>query len=994
MNHHHTQSICLKTCRTAIVLAGLFVCTLPGCGEQRSAEELVAETRTAMAAREYARAKDLALSVPETHDLWNDAVLLAGEAATRNDELEEAVRIYQQLDNPKVPQWGSAQFALANVCLHMGRLTEAENAYRAVLQHEPGNVSVHSRLSFLLGATGRRWETEPHLQAVLKSGSATIQELVLLADLERPSEEGEFLKKCRDQQPDEPLVLMGLAADAAHQGDADAAIAMLKDVLKQKPDLLAAHALLGELLVFDDPELFEAWHDQLPAQATQSPEIWYIKGLKAREQGNSEMAVHCFGQTLRLNPVHRRATYQLGRTLTELNDPHGPDFAERSRQLEEVARWLIHALRSGGRNEPVMKKIVGLMDQTGRVWETCGWALVASENFPASAWPSQYLQRLTPRLTPDLPTVDHKHNMAQLINLTAYPDFKLTRVTPSSSNSHQSDTDITADIHFQDEQNPGLNFTYYNAANLDHPGARMQEQTGGSVSVFDVDSDGWPDVYLTQGSIWKEGAEQPEPDAQWRDRIFRNQQGQHFADITDDIGLLETGFGQSCAVGDVNNDGFPDLYVANIGRNTLYINNSDGTFSVAATSAQSAETVSEWTSSSMIADVNGDGWSDIVNVNYVSGNDVYRRICSGRACSPGAFTGTIDEFLINDGAGYFRSVRPNTAIGDAKGLGVLAFSDAPGSLPQVFVANDQMPNFLLKWHTAEDGTESIEDSGQYSGAGYSQAGLLTATMGIAADDIDQNGLVDLFVTNFSGESNLLYLQTSPGLFRDTTRTAGLQEAGLPYVSWGTQFLDADLDGLSDLIVTSGHLDDFSDRGDAYRMPCQFFHNRGRTQFEILTAAQAGAFFDRTMLGRGLAVLDWNRDGLKDFAVAMMEENYVLVTNQSRNVGSFLNVRLHATTTSRDACFAQVTVSAGDQSWTRQLVAGDGYHAANERSLQFGLGAANRIDNITVSWPSGKTSCVSEVSANSTIDFVEGHTRGTLWQQTVPESIQVAADCSK
>jgi hypothetical protein len=418
--------------------------------------------------------------------------------------------------------------------------------------------------------------------------------------------------------------------------------------------------------------------------------------------------------------------------------------------------------------------------------------------------------------------------------------------------------------------------------------------------------------------------------------------------------------------------------VANIGRNRLYLNNGDGTFSDV--TEGSGITGDDWTASCLVVDLNADGLPDLFDVNYLAGKNVYTAICSGRACSPAAFDGAPDRLHLNRGDGTFEFVANATPESDAKGLGVVAAHLHDRGRPSLFIANDQVPNFLLRNSASNDAFNlRLQNDGFPSGLAYNEDGLPMACMGIAADDVDGDGRIDFFVTNFKDESNTLYLQDANGLFIDATNAAGLRASSWPFVGWGTQFLDADRDGEVDLVVANGHVDDYRDEGGQYHMRPQFFRNTGDTRFVELSGPEIGSYFQRKYLGRGLARLDWNRDGRMDFVVSNIGAQASLVTNQSMGVGHFLNVRLHATATARDAIGSVVEVVTDKRRWSKQLVAGDGYMASNERVLQFGLGAADSLSELRVSWPSGQTTTIRNIPVDVTIELVEGSSRGTLWR---------------
>ncbi|HLQ45712.1 MAG TPA: CRTAC1 family protein, partial [Planctomycetaceae bacterium] len=231
--------------------------------------------------------------------------------------------------------------------------------------------------------------------------------------------------------------------------------------------------------------------------------------------------------------------------------------------------------------------------------------------------------------------------------------------------------------------------------------------------------------------------------------------------------------------------------------------------------------------------------------------------------------------------------------------------------------------------------------------------------------------LDLFVTNFQDESNTLYLQQPGNLFVDATRFAGLRDPSYPLVGFGTQFLDGELDGRPDLVVANGHVFDLSYQGRQYHMPPQYFQNLGQARFTELSANTLGEFFQNKYLGRGLARLDWNRDGLEDFAVSNMNAPASLVLNQTSAAGHFLAVQLRGISCDRDAIGTVVRVTVGSRTHTAQLTAGDGYEVSNQRRLVFGLGAAQSVDRIEVRWPHGRVQELGHTAADQELLIREG-----------------------
>lgn len=973
------------------IIAGcLFVGSLVSLKWQRpeplSIDQRMLQARQALSRKDFTVAETLALEIPVDHPGWPAAMLIAGEAATRLERLHDAATYYANVPLTSSRDSALARFSLGEVLLHTGRLVEAEQAFRDVIKKQPSYVDAHSRLAFILALTGQRFKSAPFLFNVLKSGTATLDELVLLADIERPLRKRPFLLKCEKQSPDDVLVRLGLAANDVMDGDNDKAISSLKTVVKQRPDLIAAQALLGELLLDDDQALFIDWYNSLPTSAADRSDIWFVRGLSARKRGQLQMAARCFWQTLNTFPMHRRANYQLGMVLARLNIEGAEEFSNRSKDLFELSTWLTHVKESEGKNPTAIQKLVGDLESMGRIWEACAWATLSRNQFPNAAWRTSTLSRLSPRLSSDLPNMVLNKNLCQLIDVSSFPEFRTGIASSPRANPNSVEARFGG-IRFSDNNAPGLDFVYQNANDESTPGARIQEQTGGGAAVLDFDGDTWPDLYFVQGGEWTHGATSAKTMSKYSDRVFRNRLGKTFDDVTNVLGVREYGFGQSCAIGDINEDGFPDLYIANIGTNVLYLNNGDGTFHRPDTQVAASQQL--FTSSAAIADINGDGLADIFDANYVTGAEVYHLICNGQACSPAAFDGVPDRVHLNSGTGQFSEVIASTPYKDAKGLGIVIARLADEPLPSAFVANDQTPNFLLTLSPSDDDSPNqLTDTGFQKGVAYSQDGLLTAAMGIAADDVDGNGMIDFFVTNFLDESNVLYLQVDGGFFRDATRSAGLQSPSVPYVGWGTQFMDADRDGEIDLVLTNGHVDSYAEKDTPPKMRCQFFRNTGDVKFQELNAKDIGPFFDKQFYGRGLSRLDWNQDGLMDFVMVPLREPAALVTNVTSTTGRFVNIRLHGTKSSRDAITAIVHVETSARTWHKQLLAGDGYHASNERFLQFGLGDTNQIDRVTIEWPSGNRSQINKPPVDSTLEVVEGHATATAWQDQSAMTLSV------
>jgi len=555
---------------------------------------------------------------------------------------------------------------------------------------------------------------------------------------------------------------------------------------------------------------------------------------------------------------------------------------------------------------------------------------------------------------------------------TSLPDAKQPPLLPHA-------TEASSPIRF-DLADAGIDFRYFNSADPATPGARMFEFTGGGVGAIDFDVDGRPDLYFTQGCRWPPDPSQRE----FLDRLYRNLGDQYF-DVTASAGVVEPRFSQGVACGDYDDDGFPDVYVGNIGDNQLFRNNGDGTFRPVSSAVSSSRAAGDseglvWTTSVAVVDVNADALPDLFDVNYVTGPDVFERICdhdgTPRVCSPTVFDAEPDRLWLNRGDGTFAEVSLLTGVvaADGTGLGVVAGDlDGSGRL-SLFVANDERPNHFFQNVTATAGGLPRFDEAAYAlGVATDSDGFSQACMGIAAGDANGDGRLDLFVTNYVDESNALYEQRIDRTYEDASRRAGLADPSHHLLGFGTQFLDADNDGWEDLIVTNGHVDDFRFKRYDFEMPTQVFRNSKGTFVEV-PPDTLGSYFQKMHLGRGLVRLDWNGDGRDEFALSHLDGPGALLTNITTTGRHSVSLRLRATNSARDAIGTTVVIETAGRRLVRQLTAGDGYQASNERKLVVGIGPATRADSVTIHWPSGGSERFDDLVSGRTWLMIEGRNR--------------------
>ncbi len=902
---------------------------------------------------DHREARELATRILRADATSDRALVIVGSASLAIRDAVAAKSYFERVSAGNGPDFGQAQRELGQIAIGSGHAVRAEEHLRKSLEVDPYDSAALDQLIYLLSLEGRNWEAFTLAVDRLRAGMITANYLMIVGQPELGLEQTKiFAERCLAVVPDEPLPRLALARQAWRDNRAELAKDQLDPVLKKHPDLLEAHALLclitAETGTTDE---FNQVSARIPSSAMSHPDVWLGRGMACDNRGLTDQAARCYWEALRCHPNSVSANHRLSQALVKLKKPaEARPFAERAQQLGKLALDMA-SLRSKldpGR----LPVIIGQLEDLGRLWEAAGWCHAALQQSPRqSDWARGTLARLTSHLDARQPLTVPEFDPTTKIDLSHVPLPVFRNAVPSAIPSAVPTT--IARIAFQDDADAsGLHFTYQNGA---PPGdlESMIEMNGGGVAVLDYDGDHWPDIFFTQGGNFPPAAF----DGRLTDLLFRNAGDRvtpGFDNVTEAAGLSDVGYGQGVTVGDFDNDGFPDLYVGNVGQNQLLHNNGDGTFSdITVTSGTLA---GGWTSSSVFADFNQDGLPDLYVVTYLGGEEIYQ-LCNKRVrprCSPLLYPAEPDRFYLNLGDGRFRELSGShgLAAAEGRGLGVVA-ADFDGSRRlSLFVGNDMTANFFFQNQTTVPDALLFEERAIPSGLAFDHAGQAKACMGIAAGDYDKNGRLDLFVTNFYRQTNDLYAQEEGGTFQDVSVRTGLAEPGFLMLGWGTQFLDADLDGFSDLVVTNGHVHDPVDAKIPYAMPAQCFRNRGNGQFVEVSRPQLGPFFDRPRMGRALARLDWNRDGLDDVCISHLNERAALLTNRTEMAGNSLSLRLIAVNSARDAIGARVRITAGNQVTVRQLTAGDGFHASNERRLNEGLGANRVADLVDVEWPSG------------------------------------------
>lgn len=490
------------------------------------------------------------------------------------------------------------------------------------------------------------------------------------------------------------------------------------------------------------------------------------------------------------------------------------------------------------------------------------------------------------------------------------------------------------------------------------------ETIGSGVCLLDYDHDGWLDIYLVNGSTFDALDRKAEPP---HAALFHNNHDGTFTEVTDKAGVGNGRWGFGCAVGDFDNDGWPDLYVANYGKNRLYHNNHDGTFSDIAEKA--GVTLGNWSTGPSFGDYDGDGKLDIFVPGYihwdmnnmpVSGNKVVGFAnCSFRGaatmCGPRGLPGEPDHLFHNNGDGTFTDVSEKAGVSDkSRNYGfssTFANIDDDGKVDLV-VTDDSSPNYLY----INKGNGKFEDASFYSGFALNQDARETASMGLAVGDYRNNGRLDLYTTTFSDDYKTLYRNDGEGNFVDITPEMGIAEPTYPFLSWGTEFFDYDNDGWKDLMFVAGHVYPQVDQhnwGTSWAERPLLFHNENRGQrFKVMPPVEGTGLAD-VIPARGAAFGDLFNDGKIDVVINCIDHTPVLLRNVSDDHHHWVGLQLIGGPRSpRDAIGSTVYVTANGMKQRGDVMSGGSFESSNDFRVHFGLGNATSVDKVEIRWPDG------------------------------------------
>jgi hypothetical protein len=546
-----------------------------------------------------------------------------------------------------------------------------------------------------------------------------------------------------------------------------------------------------------------------------------------------------------------------------------------------------------------------------------------------------------------------------MLSLTAICSIFISKLTAQNAR--------VAPIEFADATAAsGIKFKHFKGNN----GISInREEFGPGLCVADFDGDGWQDIYFVNGrDLYGRGISVT-------NALYRNNHDGTFTDVTEKAGVPGTGYGLGCVWGDFDNDGFPDLFVTQYGKNVLYHNNGNGTFADVTDKAGVGGLESGlFHSGATFFDYDRDGWLDLYVGSYVNLGD--KRYCKLgdvlSSCAPSEYNGSPDALYHNNHDGTFTNVAQKAGIYQPQGknLSVQAADYDNDGWPDLFVANDGLNAYL--YHNERNGT--FKEIGLSAGMAVTSRGTVMSAMCISLDDYDNDGQLDLYISDFQRSSDHLWHNDGKGFFDEVSDEAGITRPTRDVLSFGGGFFDYDNDGWLDIFIANGHVYPEVEQatpGTHYRQINSLFHNEGNGKF-VEVSKSSGTGFETPYVGRGAAFADFDNDGFMDIVIANNGDSPLVLHNSGANGNHFLNFKLSGKKSNRDAMGARVRVVTGTMSQIREIAGGGSYLSQSDLRANFGIAKAKRANIVEITWPSGQRQTFRDVEADKFYLVEEGN----------------------
>ncbi len=955
-------------------------------GEVKSATDPVSLMREAMAVNnwELARQRSRQALIAEPDD--PDVLTHAAKAAAMCGHKREAARL--MVDAATISDYPVQRVDFAvHALIDVGELYAAIDLLQRALAAHPSDDSVRIKLAGFLCEAQRNQLVEPYYRALICKRKFDLNMLVAMTDSSNRQFSEKATKLMLDRNPADQRVRLGEARVLMDDRNAVEARRVVEAILEQYPRFAPAHALLGQILVAQAKvDEIPDWYELAPPDSDQQVDYWLTMGDWAASHNQHAWAARGYWEATRRDPNHSTAWWRLALAIRRLRDS-GAELADAvsEDQLHRIDQRIANLLLlrkqftsffwSGYESQRYATEVARTLSKLGRQWEAEAWAAAATN---LTKDPSDELTTLRDSIIRKLRRESNwysiRSNPELAIDLSRFPSPILSDEPSPNHTIVAPLVESTHHLRMSEESDRwGLDSVGANNNPSDPKTSPLVRSTGVGGGAIDYDLDGRADAIVmgAGGTILKSDS--------FPNELLRNQ-GTSFDRVTDLAEVGHTDFGQGACVGDYNEDGFPDLFFANLGKNRLLRNNGDGTFTDCSDQLDDSN-AEQWTLSGAMCDVNQDGIADLIAVNYCSLKEHPEKPCPNEEgelgpCHPYRFAAQPNQFFAGTAEGRLVDVSSSwtAEIALGRGMGILAGSLIKGRL-SVLIANDMSTNEFYVADAGGDfdaaGDDRLIESAALRGVAVDGGTRTQASMGIASGDFDGDGDLDLFVTGFAKEYDIYYEKISSGCWKDSSGSVGIVQPTLLNVGFGTEAVDLDDDGIDELVVTNGHIGDFGDETIRYKQPFQVFRRSARGKFSLLDDDSWGEYFSTPHVGRCVWTMDVDGDDRSDVMITHSREQVRLLLNRSRSDHNRISFKLVGTNSSRDAIGAVVRFTHGGRKRTLWCLSGDGYMCSNERVLRAGLGKADRVDNLTVTWQDGSIDELGTLDANAHYVIVQG-----------------------
>lgn len=886
--------------------------------------------------------------------------------------LDQAIELLDEIpeEHPEagLPALGQS----ADWCFQLQRYDEAECRYRKVIEKVPAAVPPRRQLAYLLNRQGRRHEAAMQICELCRHGDVHQDELhalVILIDAmyDDPSRPDELEE---GTLPYWPIGECGEARRLFAVQQYDDVISTLHERVEAGEAMPAEMALYGRAVAeTQDDDRFRWWLARTTSETKDFADYWAAIGAYESRHHRFPQAVRALGEAISRDPSDFISIGRIRQPLIALGHVELADrWNVRWSALRDTMKFNNQIAQSNEPNVDAIAALAATLFKLDRRLEAVLWKILESGYRGLATSEIKRLSVERRRIVATGEAFPSEQERLCGLDLNRYPVPKFDVLPSERLEFHAANRTDENTVHacFTNvASKSGLHHTYRVSSTDASQQYSIHQTLGGGVAVIDFDLDGAADLAFAQG-----GSDPPSFRGDVSNQLYRNADSV-FVDVTNASGTTELQYSLGLTSGDWNQDGFPDLVVSNIGTGVLLINNGDGTFSRRTLS--NSDNRERVPSSIAMGDLDGDHLPDIFQCVYVDDPDINRKPpldASGRvvrAVSPGEYRVGADEIMINDGGGDVRYTSFRDRDRDhsyALGVVVTDLDGNPGN--EVFVGNDLLPNQL--W-TRDRVEQDWNDVATLKGCAFDDSGVATGSMGIAIGDFDSSGTLDIHISNYENQNSTLFLADKDA-YQDRSVPFRLAGPTLNMVGFGSQAIDFDNDSNLDLMITNGHLDDSMENHSSFRQRPQLLSNSG-SDFRLVEVSDPSGYWASNYLGRGMARLDFNRDGKNDVVITHIGQPSALLLNETSTNHHWMQVQLIGTESERDAIGARVRARWSKREAVEWSAAGDGYLSRNEHVISFGLGPASTPVEIEVRWPSGKRQVHRDIKVDQRVLIVEG-----------------------